>query len=126
MQNENSAAAPFSGVTLNGNIYGCLLCLVLPYATAEYLNNRKSFERYYDRIEISDESANAHPKAAMQIRNRGMVDRADLVICCIEHESGGAFQTVRYARKREKRICNLLDEPSLSKNIQQDDFIEKV
>ena len=29
-------------------------------------------------------------KSAIQIRNREMVDRADLIICYIEHEKGGA------------------------------------
>ena len=46
-------------------------------------------------------------KAAMQIRNREMVDRADLVLCCIERKSGGAYQTVLYAKKQNKQIINL-------------------
>lgn len=83
------------------------LRLVLPYPTAEFENNEDSFYNYYDEIEICDESAKAHFKGAMQIRNRNMVDRADLVVCCIEREEGGAFQTVQYAKKQEKQIINL-------------------
>ncbi len=83
------------------------LCLVLPYATAEYLNNRESFESYYDSIEVSQEAANAHFKAAIQIRNREMVDRADLIICYIEHEKGGAYQTVKYAKQQGREIINM-------------------
>ena len=70
------------------------LTLVLPYPTAEYLNNQESFEDYYSYVEVSDAASAAHHKAAFQIRNREMVDRSDLIVCCIERESGGAWQTV--------------------------------
>jgi len=79
------------------------LVLVLPYPKAEYLNNIKYFEEYYDEIEICQASATAHFKGAMQIRNREMVDRADLIICCIDHESGGAYQTIQYAKNKIKK-----------------------
>lgn len=87
--------------------------LVLPYATAEYMNNTRSFEKYYDEIEICSESAHAHFKSAIQIRNRKMVDRADLIICCIEHKSGGAYQTIQYAQKHNKKIINLAAEKTV-------------
>ncbi len=87
--------------------------LVLPYVTAEYLNNAQSFEDYYDEIEICQESAHAHFKSAIKIRNRKMVDRADLIICCIDRESGGAYQTIRYAQKQNKKIINLTMEETV-------------
>ena len=83
------------------------LVLVLPYPTAEYLNNEESFHEYYTDVEISYAASVAHPKSAIQIRNREMVDRADLVICYIEHEKGGAWQTVEYAMKQGKPVANL-------------------
>lgn len=36
-----------------------------------------------------------------------MVDRADLIVCCIDHEYGGACQTIQYAQKQNKIILNL-------------------
>ena len=42
-----------------------------------------------------------------QIRNREMVDRADLVICYIEHKEGGAYKTVQYALMMGKTVINL-------------------
>ena len=36
-----------------------------------------------------------------------MVDRSDLVICCIERNKGGAYQTMQYARRLEKKIINI-------------------
>ena len=44
-----------------------------------------------------------------QIRNREMVDRADLVICYIEHKEGGAYKTIKYASEQNKPIINLAD-----------------
>ena len=86
------------------------LVLVLPYPTAEYLNNENYFHDYYSDIEISHAASMAHPKSAIQIRNREMGDRADLIICYIEREKGGAWQTVEYAIKQGKTVINLADE----------------
>lgn len=85
------------------------LVLVLPYATAEYENNAESFQVYYDEIEICAASAQKHFKAAYSARNREMVDRSDVVCFYIEHEYGGAFQTMQYAKKRKKECINLFE-----------------
>lgn len=77
---------------------------------AEYRDNEKEYLDYYDEVEICAESSAAHPKSAIQVRNRSIVDRSDLVICCIQHKSGGAYQAVRYAEKQGKKIVNLADE----------------
>lgn len=86
------------------------LVLVLPYATAEYLNNEESFEDYYDVIEVSYKASMAHPKSAIQIRNKEMVDRANLIICFIEETSGGAYKTIEYAKKQNRTIINIADD----------------
>ena len=83
------------------------LILVLPYATAEYRNNTDSFHEYYDEIEICASSSEKYFKAAHQVRNRSIVDRSDLVIFCIEHCSGGAYQTMKYAARNEVKLINL-------------------
>ena len=85
------------------------LRLVLPYPTAEFENNEDSFYKYYDEIEICEESSKAHFKSAMQIRNRNMVDRADLIICYIERHEGGAYQAIQYAKKMEKQVINVYE-----------------
>ena len=64
----------------------------------EYYTLGKFIEEYYNEIEISYTAAKAHPKSAFQMRNREMVDRADLVICYIENKEGGAWQTIKYAK----------------------------
>ena len=85
------------------------LVLVLPYPTAEYLNNEEYFHDYYTDVEISYTASKAHPKSAIQIRNREMVDRADLVICYVESNHGGAWQTVKYAMEQKKKVVNLAE-----------------
>ena len=88
--------------------YGnCSLIWVLPYMKAEFRDNEKNYLEYYDDVEVCEQSANAHFKSAMQIRNRTMVDRSDLIICCIQHKSGGAYKTVQYAEKQDKNIFAL-------------------
>ena len=71
------------------------LVWVMPYPTAEYRDNENSFLDYYDEIEVCEQAAAAHYKSAFQIRNREMVDRSDLIVCYIERENGGAWQTVK-------------------------------
>ena len=80
------------------------LVLVLPYMTAEYYGNKDGFEDYYDEIEIFE---SGYFRAAFVQRNRSMVDRSDLVVCCIEHSGGGAYSAVQYARKSNKKIVNV-------------------
>ena len=86
------------------------LVLVLPYASAEYANNQDYYEEYYDDIEVSFEASKAHPKAAIQIRNREMVDRADLIVCYIERKNGGAYKTIQYAERIGKPIINIAEQ----------------
>ena len=83
--------------------------LVLPYMKSEYRENKEYYLDYYDEVEICEASVEVHPKSAIQVRNRNMVDRSDLVICCIQHNSGGAYQTVQYAMKHGKKLINLAE-----------------
>ena len=83
---------------------------VLPYVTAEYRDNEESFRDYYDENEVCEAAAGGHYKNAHQTRNRAMVDKSDLVVFCIQHEKGGAWQTMKYAKKQGKNYINLNDQ----------------
>lgn len=85
------------------------LIWVMPYKMAEYRENMKAYDQYYDEVEICSESDGSHPKAAYQIRNRSMVDRSDLVIFYVTNNSGGAYQTMQYAKSIGKTIINIAD-----------------
>lgn len=83
------------------------LIWMLPYPTAEYRDHEEEYLNYYDAVEVSQNAAGAHFKSAMQIRNREMVDRSDLVIFCVEHQKGGAYQSIRYAEKQGVPFINI-------------------
>lgn len=83
------------------------LTWVMPYDKAEYKNNVQSFENYYDNIEVCEASSQSHPKAAILIRNKEMIDRSDLIVCYVDYTSGGAYQAIHYAEQKKKRIINL-------------------
>ena len=73
------------------------LVLVLPYMTADY----------YDEVEVCQSASGGHFKAAMQTRNKELVDRADFVVFNVDHASGGAYQTLKYAKKNEVPYINI-------------------
>ena len=79
------------------------LILTLPYTVKDI----EYYADYYDEIVIPDAIGRAHPKAAITLRNRWMVDTADLVIAYIEHEKGGAYAAVKYANNIDKNIINI-------------------
>ena len=83
------------------------LVLVLPYMTAEFRDNEDSFHDYYDEVEVSQSASGGHFKVAMQTRNKEMVDRSHLVVFYVDHASGGAYQTLKYAKKNEVPYINI-------------------
>jgi len=65
------------------------------------LNTEKAYyEYYYDEIITPAELCGVHYKAAIQKRNRWLVDQTDYVIAFIYRDFGGAVETVKYARKQ--------------------------
>ena len=60
-----------------------------------------------DEIVIPDAIGKAHPKGAITLRNKWMVETCDLIICYIEREEGGAYTAVRYAERGKKEIINI-------------------
>lgn len=79
------------------------LTLVLPYPE----KNMEYYEKYYDRIILPDCLQGVHPKGAITKRNRWMAETCDLLICYVEHESGGAYAAMKYAMRIGKTVINL-------------------
>lgn len=79
------------------------LALVLPYTVA----GLEDYETYYDTIIIPESVHGAHPKAAITLKNRWMVERSDLVIVYVERNVGGAYTAMKYANKLKKDVINL-------------------
>lgn len=82
---------------------------VLPYPTAEFRDNEDAFCDYYNEVEVCEASTGCHFKNAHKTRNRNLVDRSDFVVFCIQHESGGAWQTMKYAKKQGVSHININD-----------------
>lgn len=78
------------------------LTLVLPYKTKDI----EYYERYYDSVMIPECVEGSHPKGAIINRNSWMVEKCDLLVCCVERE-GGAYNAMKYAKKLGKEIINL-------------------
>lgn len=83
--------------------------LVLPYMKAEYRANEKEYLDYLMKsrcvLNRPKRTRSLLPKSAIE----AMIDRSDLVVCCIQHKSGGAYRTIQYAEKQGKKIVNLAE-----------------
>ncbi len=80
------------------------LVLALPYLTERLNMDKVFYEALYDEILIPAELEGVHPKAAIGLRNRWMVDRSDIVIAALHRDFGGAAAAVRYAKNRGKVV----------------------
>ncbi len=87
--------------------YNFQLVWVMPYLKSEYKKNANEFNRFYDIVELCELSEMAYPKAAIQIRNKNMIDRSDFCVFYVKENRGGAFKTMQYAIKKNKSIINL-------------------
>ena len=81
-----------------------IIC-VLPYVYKDI----DLFARYYDSVVIPECISNAFPTSAITIRNKWMVENADLVICYVEKKYGGAYNALKHAERLGKRIINLAE-----------------
>ena len=80
------------------------LILVLPY----HVKDEDLLSEFYDEILIPSDRK-IHFKAAISNRNEWRVDNSDLLVAYVERESGGAYTTLSYAKKQEKKTVNLTD-----------------
>ena len=74
----------------------------IPEQTAE--EKRRRFEPF-DTI-LYPPLENVPLRFCIAHRNRWMVERADVVICCVSHSYGGAYEAYRYAVRKRKKLYN--------------------
>ena len=82
------------------------LILVLPYMTAEFRNNDSSFLEYYDKAKVSQTASSGHFKAAIQTRNKEMVDRLILLYLMWTTHLAEHIR-LTYAQKKEVAYINI-------------------
>ena len=85
------------------------MTLVLPYSVADI----EYYEKYYDNIIIPESVGSVHPKSAITLKNRWMIEQSNLVIVYVEHNNGGAYNALEYAKKQQKEIINLVEKESI-------------
>lgn len=76
-----------------------------------YFPEQKKNNRYYpaDRTCYPEGLELVHPKYAITMRNRWMVEQCDIVLCYITHSWGGAAQFVKKAEQKNKTVINIAD-----------------
>ena len=82
-----------------------LIC-VLPYE----IKDLEYLEAYYDSIICPISPQKTHPKAAIGLRNRWMAENADLFVCYVERNQGGAYAAMQHARKLGRKTVNLAED----------------
>lgn len=85
------------------------LIAVFPYMMTKINTYKAQYERLYDEMVIPTELSGLHYKSAITARNRWMVDRSDSLISYVYRDFGGAYATLKYARRMGKEIINLAD-----------------
>ena len=83
------------------------LILVKPYFSNELNVNKEYYEYYYDDIFIPEELADSHYKAAITKRNRWMIDQSQIILSGVYRDFGGAYETIKYAQKTDKRVITI-------------------
>lgn len=81
----------------------CEVLLITPYLNRNNPNGIKYDNIVYPPIET------VPLRFAVNKRNRWMIDNADLIIAYVDHNYGGAHSTLEYAKRKKKRVINLVD-----------------
>lgn len=74
--------------------------LVVPYLNREYNTD------WYD-CSVFPPLERVPKRYAIVRRNYWMVERADVLICYVDHDWGGAYKTFKHAMSKKKRIIHL-------------------
>ena len=83
--------------------------LVLPYSMATLKKDESKLLQYYDDVEVCNESSREHFKRAYRIKNEKMIERSDVVVVYVCENNGGAFEAMKYAQCKGKKIINIAD-----------------
>ena len=73
--------------------------------------NQKQKEEYFRLLSVADEKvilSDKYTSYCMQKRNEFMVDNSFAVLCYLNKNSGGTFNTVNYAKKKNVFVINVI------------------
>ena len=89
------------------------LYLVEPYMHEGLNRYKENNEMLYDGVIIPHELLGIPPKAAITMRNRWMVDQSDLLIAFVQRDFGGAYEMLKYARRKNVTVVNIFSGKSV-------------
>lgn len=69
--------------------------------------NRLRYDRIIDNCDEVTVLAENYSPACMAIRNRFMVDNSSVLVACYDGMSGGTWNTIRYAQKKDIEVIQL-------------------
>lgn len=70
-------------------------------------NNRRRYERVLAECDEVTVIAESYTPACMAMRNRFMVDNSSVLVACYDGVSGGTWNTIRYAQKKDIEVIQL-------------------
>lgn len=82
--------------------------LIVPYLTKSIIEN-EDYYKSYDSILIAEMPPNTPQRFRISKANEYMVKKCDYIVCYVDHPYGGAYQTLKSARKQNIKIVNLCD-----------------
>jgi uncharacterized phage-like protein YoqJ len=83
------------------------LVFVTPYITENYQKNHLIYQqKRFDSI-IFPPIEDKPLKFAIYYRNKYMIEKADYIIAYINHNTGGAYESYKHAKRKNKYIFNL-------------------
>ena len=86
-----------------------IACIPCPEQPSKF--NKKQKEEYLRLLSVADEKvilSEEYTPYCMQKRNQFMVDNSFAVLCYLNRNSGGTFNTVSYAKKQNVFVINVI------------------
>ena len=83
------------------------LILVIPYLTKEINENKNYYQNNFDEICIADISNNTPKKLQIIKSNEYMINKSNFLLCYVNNNWGGAYNTLKYAKQKSKFIFNI-------------------
>lgn len=96
-------------ITLKEN-FDIKLHLILPCKDQDEkwtVNQRNAYSFILDNADSIEYVSEKYENGCMQVRNKLLVDKSDIIIAYCKRQSGGSYFTVKYAEKIGKEIINI-------------------
>lgn len=71
--------------------------------------HRETYNDIIKRADSSEYLSEQYTRYCMQLRNRALVERSSICVCCLEKAQGGTAYTVNYARQKGLKVINIME-----------------